>query len=98
MTVSKFNQQWYDMGRKARFQATLEAALSRQAVILPESSYNATAASFWRDGWNSCTLQELTEYVKAKTGKGGSSATPKLSHADQANPIESIKQRLGVSA
>ncbi|WP_416305193.1 hypothetical protein [Neptunicella sp. SCSIO 80796] len=60
---SKFNKMWYDMGREARLNAERTAALTNAAVILPESSNNATAASYWRKGWNSPTLSEIKHYI-----------------------------------
>lgn len=89
-TMSKRNQEWFESGRKARFKATLEAARNHTAVLLPESSYNATAHHFWREGWNSISLAEMREYLDTHLGR---KSTP----VSQDHPLTAIKQRLGSS-
>ena len=65
MTLSKFNQMWFDMGREARLKAQLHAYQTKTAVHLPQSSHNATAASHWRDGWNSISLDDIKKHCLA---------------------------------
>jgi hypothetical protein len=62
MTLSKFNQQWFDDGRKARLAAQLHAYQTKTPVHLPLSSYNATAAEHWRNGWNSVSIDDIKKH------------------------------------
>jgi hypothetical protein len=66
MTLSKFNQQWFDDGRKARLAAQLHAYQTKTPVHLPLSSYNATAAEHWRNGWNSVTREDIKNHCQPR--------------------------------
>ena len=90
MSISRFNREWFDMGRKARFKAEAASQKSGELSILPESSYNATAHHFWREGWNSISLAEMREYLDTHLGR---KSTP----VSQDHPLTAIKQRLGSS-
>jgi hypothetical protein len=63
MTLSRFNQQWFDLGRAARLKAQLHAYQTKTPVYLPMSSYNLTAA-YWRDGWNSVSLKDIKNHCQ----------------------------------
>lgn len=67
MTLSRFNREWFDSGRKARFKAEAESRKSSELTILPQSSHNATAHSYWRQGWNSVTRQELEDWLNGNS-------------------------------
>lgn len=86
--TSRFNKQWFQWGREARLNAEQTAFESGQPVYLPESSYNATAASYWRQGWNSITREELQNIHQ------GSAATAHPKRDGLAH-IQHIKHRLG---
>jgi hypothetical protein len=75
MTLSKFNQTWFDLGRSARLKAQLTAYKTKQPVQLPLSSYNPTAAAHWRDGWNSVSLEDIQNYCKPNSASN-SNVTP----------------------
>lgn len=85
MTLSKFNQAWYDMGRKARLAAQLHAYQNKTAVHLPLSSYNQTAAEHWRNGWNSVTRDEIKQHCNPN-------AQPPL---QTNNPIANARRAIG---
>ncbi len=86
--MNKVNKDWFNRGRKARFAAEKQAAISNQLPVLPESSFNATAHSYWRRGWNSVTKQDLQEILN--NGVPESRSTP-LSH------ISAMRNNLGVN-
>ena len=89
MPVSKFNQEWFNTGRRARFKAEKVARLSGALTVLPESSYRATAHQYWRHGWNSVTRQELEAYLN-------NGETPQRLNAEQ--HITKIRKQLGAHA
>lgn len=62
--MSQFLQNFFDMGRTARFEAERAALQQRQPVQLPESTYNPTAQVYWRNGWNSPSLHEIEEFTQ----------------------------------
>ena len=78
MSISRFNREWFDMGRKARFKAEAASQKSGELSILPESSHNATAHSFWRQGWNSVTRQDLNEYLNQSSSTRNAAAKHQL--------------------
>lgn len=67
MTISRRNREWFEAGRLARLKAEAQSQKSGELSILPQSSHNATAHSFWRQGWNSVTRQDLNEYMNQAT-------------------------------
>jgi hypothetical protein len=85
--MSRFNREWFDSGRKARFKAEAVSKKSGELTILPESSYNATAHSYWRQGWNSVTKQELTAWFNGST---------KPQRIDAEQHITTLRNNLGV--
>lgn len=87
MPVSKFNQEWFNTGRKARFRAESVARKTASLTLLPESSYRATAHQYWRYGWNSVTRHELETYLE-------NGELPKRLNAEQ--HITQIRQQIGV--
>ena len=89
MSISRFNREWFDMGRKARFKAEAASQKSGELSILPESSYNATAHSYWRQGWNSVTRQEVEDWINGK-------AKPRRIDAEQ--HIARLRNQLGAQS
>jgi hypothetical protein len=61
--MSPFNQDWFNRGRLQRLKAQLTAYQTSTAVILPMATHNATAFCFWRDGWNSVSLNEIKQHI-----------------------------------
>ncbi|WP_102798744.1 hypothetical protein [Bowmanella denitrificans] len=92
--MSRHNQQFYDMGRKARFTAELTAWQSQRATQMPLSSHNATAHSYWRQGWNSVSLAEIQQYINAnQTGHTPSSVSSPPQQSRLA-ALQAARQRL----
>lgn len=89
MPVSKFNQEWFNTGRRARFKAEKVARMSGTLTLLPESSSRATAHWYWRHGWNSVTRHELDAYLNEGDA-------PKRLNAEQ--HITQLRQQLGAHA
>lgn len=59
MTLSKFNQQWYNHGRSDRLKAQVQAYRTKTPVFLPLATHNATAFLHWRNGWNSISTEDI---------------------------------------
>ncbi|GAB5378983.1 MAG: hypothetical protein Alis3KO_00820 [Aliiglaciecola sp.] len=57
-------QAYLDEGRKKRLKAELYAHNTRTAVQFPESTYHATYAMYFRQGWNSVTLQDIEDVIR----------------------------------
>ena len=89
MPVSRFNQGWFNSGRRARFKAERQAHLSGNLTLLPESSYRATAHHYFRHGWNSVTRSELNAYLNH-------GEPPQRLNAEQ--HISQIRQQIGANA
>lgn len=78
MTISRRNREWFESGRLARLKAEAQSQKSGELSILPQSSHNATAHSFWRQGWNSVTRQDLNEYLNQSSSTRNAAAKHQL--------------------
>lgn len=79
--MNRHYQQFYDMGRQARFRAELIAAQTHTAVQLPEATHHATCYQYWRQGWNSVQLQDIAEHIQGTNKRTTRNA---LNHIEQA--------------
>jgi hypothetical protein len=70
MSLSRFNQQWYDQGRSDRLKAQLQAYQTKTPVFLPLATHHATAFLHWRNGWNSVSMQDIKNLCQpSQTGQ-----------------------------
>lgn len=64
--MSKFNQQFFDDGFKARLNSELIAFKNKHPLQVPVGSYHATAQANWLKGFNSPTAHDIDKHINTQ--------------------------------